>query len=186
MFGRGILSHPAGGGQVRRLVPFDQDRRRIHLAEPRSREGEGQVGSAPTADPELIEPRPPTTVGGAAGAGSVSVTVWLAVPELAAKLEFPGYVAVSVRTPALVRVIWQLPEPSPSKGPVQKSPPSLTVTIPLGVPDGELTVKVAVIGCADRADSSGLVVRVVVVLAGGGVTVCSSVSELLLKLELPA
>jgi hypothetical protein len=69
---------------------------------------------------------------------------------------------------------------------VQLSTPSLTVTLPVGVPDGEVTTKLTVI---DSPASEGLgpwSVIVVVVLAGGGaLTVCGSVSELLLKLGLP-
>ena len=66
---------------------------------------------------------------------------------------------------------------------------SVTVTVPVGVPEDEVTVNRTVI-VAPCSEGSGLSsVIVVVVPAGGGgaaVTVWGSVSELAAKLELPA
>ena len=65
-------------------------------------------------------------------------TVWAFVPELVLKLPSPLYVAVSVLTPAVVEAKEQLVA---GKVAVQIATPSLTVTVPVGLPaPGEFTV----------------------------------------------
>jgi hypothetical protein len=73
---------------------------------------------------------------------SALLTVWL-VPEdmLVAKQASLLYVATSVLEPAVREVSEQLPEPSV---PVQVFVPSLTVTLPVGVPPVPETVKLTV------------------------------------------
>jgi hypothetical protein len=75
---------------------------------------------------------------------SALLTVWL-VPDdiLAAKHASLLYVAISVLEPAVKEVSEQLPEPEPSV-PMQVFVPSLTVTLPVGVPRVLVTVKLTV------------------------------------------
>jgi hypothetical protein len=102
------------------------------------------------------------------------------------KAELPWYVAVSVLFPEVVRVREQLPDP-PCSWPVQLSTPSVTVTVPAGVPDDEATVKLTEIDSPTFDGFGPWSAIVVVVLAGGGaLTVCASVSVLPLKLALPS
>jgi hypothetical protein len=80
----------------------------------------------------------------------------------------------------VLRAREQLPDP-PARSPVQLSTPSVTVTVPAGVPAGELTVKLTVTA-SPGSDGSGVsAVMVVVVVAGGGgaaVTLTGCVTEL--------
>src|SRR5438132_611625 len=77
---------------------------------------EGSVGSAVM---EAVVSALLTVCGSAAEAG------------LALKFASPLYVATRLRAPATVSVIEQL---SPGSVPVQEATPSLTVTVPVGVP----------------------------------------------------
>ncbi len=70
-----------------------------------------------------------------------AVTVWAAPAEvLPVKLASPAYVAVSVLAPAVVEASAQLPA---ATVPTQFTVPSLTVSVPVGVPlPGTLTATV--------------------------------------------
>jgi hypothetical protein len=96
---------------------------------------------------------------------------------LSAKLELPAYLAVIVRAPVPPGVYEQLPAATLAL----QLPPSgsVTVTVPVGVPPGEVTVKLTVT-IAPASDGSGEspVIVVVVAAAGTGFTRWFSPSEL--------
>jgi hypothetical protein len=111
------------------------------------------------------------------------LTVCASVSLLPVKLVSPAYVAVNVWAPPVPSVRLQLPD---ATVPVQLAALrlSVTVTLPVGVPLLEVTVKLTVTAWL-RADASGeSPVMVVVVLAL--LTECDSVSLLPAKLVLPA
>jgi hypothetical protein len=69
---------------------------------------------------------------------AAAVTVWAAPAEtLPPKFASPPYVATMVFTPALVGVSEQPPAVTV---PMQFTEPSLTVTLPVGIPPAEVTV----------------------------------------------
>lgn len=121
-----------------------------------------------------------------------ALTFWMKFAEagLMLKLLSPPYVAVIVECePAddadVVNVAWPVPSSVPVPNVV---PPSLKVTVPVGVPDpGELTVTnaVNVTGCPKQEGLGDEPVTVVVVLAL--FTFCVKLGEVLvLKLLSPA
>ncbi|HEX9729769.1 MAG TPA: hypothetical protein VGA37_14810, partial [Gemmatimonadales bacterium] len=100
------------------------------------------------------------------------------------KFPSPAYVATSVFAPAVVDVSEQLPAATVS---TQLAVPSLTVTLPVGVPAPgatAATVNVTVYACPTTDGSGSSPVIVVTVSAGS--TWWSSVSELGLKFPSPA
>ena len=89
-----------------------------------------------------------------------------------------AYVAVKVLVPAVVELSEQLPAPA-ANVPEQFVLPSLTVTLPVGVPVPgacTVTVKFTVYACP-TTDGSGVTVPIVVVVAAP-FTVCDLVPEL--------
>jgi hypothetical protein len=93
-----------------------------------------------------------------------AVTVCVALVEaLPAKFASPAYVAVSVFVPAVVGVRAHVPA---ATVPTQLAPvPSLTVTLPVGVPPVDVTVYVTVIAWPTTDGLGVWPVSVVVVLA---------------------
>jgi hypothetical protein len=112
-------------------------------------------------------------------------TVWLALPVLVAKRVLPGYVALIVRGPLPAGVNSQLPTP-PLRVASQLAEPSLTATVPSGVPADDCTSTTTVIA-SPSTDGSGLMLRMLVVVpaGGGGLTACDSVSLLAVNPALP-
>src|SRR6266513_5311081 len=133
----------------------------------------------------------PTTEG--SGVSPVMVVVVAAAPTvcvtpadvLPAKLAFPAYVAVTVRSPAAVNATLQLPTATVA---LQLWVPSLTVTVPAGVPlPGAVAVTVNVkLTAWPVAEGSG-VSAVIVVVVAAAVTAWGAPAEVLPpKLPSPA
>ena len=102
-------------------------------------------------------------------------TVWPTPAEvLLAKSASPAYAAVSVTDPAELGVNEQLPC---ATVPLQLSGPSLTVTLPVGAPLDEVTLKETVITCP-KVEGSGEWPVIVVVVAAW-LTVCPTLAEVL-------
>jgi len=101
-------------------------------------------------------------------------TVWPTLVVLPAKSASPAYDAVSVRDPAELGVSEQLPC---ATVPLQLSGPSLTVTLPVGAPLDEVTLKETVIACP-KVEGSGEWPVIVVVVAAW-LTVCPTLVEVL-------
>src|SRR6266446_6516978 len=90
-----------------------------------------------------------------------AVTVWdVPADVLPAKFASPPYVAVSVLLPAVAGVRVQVPA---ATEPLQFSVPSLTVTLPVGVPPPEVTVNATAIPCP-TTDGFGVWLTIVVVV----------------------
>src|SRR2546430_15085699 len=76
---------------------------------------------------------------------AAAFTVWDAPADvLPAKFASPPYVAVSVLLPAVAGVRVQVPA---ATVPLQGAAPSLTVTLPVGVPPADVTVKATATPC---------------------------------------
>jgi len=102
-------------------------------------------------------------------------TAWVAPADvLPAKFALPAYVAVRVFAPAVVGASVQ---PPTATVPEQLTVPSLTVTLPVGTPPLEVTVKLTAIPWPTTEGSGVSAVMVVVVAAAP--TVCVTPADVL-------
>src|SRR5215510_3858805 len=106
-----------------------------------------------------------------------------AAEVLPLKLESPAYVAVRLLAPAEVKVSAHWPA---ATVPVQETAPSLTVTLPVGVPPPDGVTPYCTVTACPTTEGSGLS-EVIAVVVASLLTVWGSPAEVLpLKLESPA